>query len=130
MPTLNITSPALPARERRAIAIRFARWFADRGVSPSHVVVTFTEQAPASTFAGGFPAEGMAGRDAGLSHAGVVCCLGPDRDDAFRAELAHEMCQALGADDGTGLVHIEFRTTDPGSVHLWRTGRLERADAG
>jgi hypothetical protein len=74
------------------------------------------------------PVEALGAETAGLRHASVVCQVGPNRDERFRAELAAEVAAALGADAGTGFLTIEFRPTRPGHVHVWRDGALHRAD--
>lgn len=128
MPTLHITSCTLTASRRRAVAVRLTRWLRDRGVLPSNVVLTFADHPPNTVFSGAMPVEALGSETAGLRHASVVCQVGPDRDERFRAELSAEVADALGADAGTGFLTIEFRSTRPDHVHVWRAGALHRAD--
>src|SRR5690606_294937 len=44
VPTITITSPELPPRRRRAIAVRLTRWLTGQGVTPSHAVVRFVTE--------------------------------------------------------------------------------------
>ncbi|HYN94074.1 MAG TPA: hypothetical protein VES42_09535 [Pilimelia sp.] len=114
MPTIAIaTAPLAPAR-RRAIALRLTRWLVDRGVRADRVVVRF--EPPAEVYAGGWPV---------AEHTTVTCCVGPDRDEAFRAGLAAHVTATLG---GTGLVYLELRTTAPADVYVRAGGQLTRAD--
>lgn len=128
MPTLHITACTLTAARRRAIAVRLTRWLRDRGVAPSNVVLYFADHTPNTVFSGAMPVEALGQETAGLRHAGVVCQVGPDRDERFRAELSAEIADALGADAGTGFLTIEFRPTRPDHVHVWLAGALHRAD--
>ncbi len=128
MPTIHITSDPLPVLRRRAVAVRLTRWLRARGVAPGHVVVHFADHVPNTVFAGGMPVEALGGDPPALNYASVVCCVDPDREAAFRAELAAELAAALGAGSGTGLLYLEFRPTRPDYVHIWRDGVLRRAD--
>lgn len=131
MPTIQINGPALPVSRRRSIAVRLTRWFADRGVRPGHVVVRFTEDPPGSVFSGGVPLEALTPKQAepdGLHHAAVTCCVGPERDEPFREQLAAELANALGMTEQTPYLYIEFRPTSPRQVYLADGGRLRRAD--
>jgi hypothetical protein len=143
MPTIEISSPALPVPARRAVALRITRWLADRGIPPAHVVVRFTDLAANTLFSGGLPVDVLAGRSpaagsadspraaAGpktVRHASVTCCIGPDRDEAFRADLATEIAGALGLSERTAFLYIEFRPTSPAQVFLADRGELHRAD--
>jgi hypothetical protein len=76
-------------------------------------------------FSGGLPVEALGGS----LRATVTCCVGPDRDEAFRSDLAGEIAAALGMTRDTAFLHIEFRPTPPGNVYVARNGRLSRADA-
>lgn len=126
MPTLIIDAPTVTPGTRRAIATRITRWFVDRGTDAAHVVVRFTEPAPATVFSGGFPVDALPAVGGVVHHASVACALSPTRDDAFRAELAEAIADALGP---AAFLVIEFRPTPPSQVHILRDGRLTRADA-
>lgn len=125
MPTIVIDTPAVNTAARRSVAIRLTRWFARRDVAPSHVVVRFTEVAPDTVFSGGFPVDALPATDGPFRHAAVTCCLGPDRDDDFRADLAAEIAAALGP---VSFLYIEFQPTSPSHVYVQRADRLTRAD--
>lgn len=128
MPTLEITSPAIPVPRRRAIAVRLTRWLRDRGVRPAHVTVSFRERPANALFTGGLPVEALAPTTDGLHDASVSCHLGPDRDEAFRDALAAEIADALGCSPETPFLYIEFRTTSPADVYVASAGRVRRAD--
>jgi phenylpyruvate tautomerase PptA (4-oxalocrotonate tautomerase family) len=125
MPTIVIDTPATNAAARRSVAVRLTRWFARRDVTPAHVVVRFTEVAPGTVFSGGFPLNALPAVDGPFRHATVTCCIGPDRDDDFRADLAAEIAAALGP---VSFLYIEFRPTQPSHVYVKRADRLTRAD--
>ncbi|MFY1671568.1 hypothetical protein ACN27G_16575 [Plantactinospora sp. WMMB334] len=128
MPTITIrTVPCSPSR-RRAVAVRLTRWLTDHGVPPAHVVVRFEEQPEQTTFTGGLPLEALPHRPGVLRHAAVTCCVGPDRDERFRAGLAAEIADALGAGPDTPFFYLEFRPTSPADVYLAKRGVLRRAD--
>lgn len=128
MPTFHITAGALPVPRRRAVAVRLTRWLRDRGIPAGNVVVQFTDHTPNSVFSGGMPIEVLGADTNGLRHASVVCQLGLERDAGFRAELADEIADALGAREGTGFLYVEFRPTRSDHVHVWRGNGLRRAD--
>ncbi|MGW7263314.1 tautomerase family protein [Streptomyces sp. NPDC054842] len=127
MPTIDILAPDLTVPARRAVAIRLTRYLTARGVPAGHVVVHFATARPNSLFTGGMPAEALPAVDTGLHHARVSVCVGPDRDAAFRADLAREIAAALGMTERTPFLYIEFRPTDPALVHLADGGRLRLA---
>jgi hypothetical protein len=129
MPTITITSTPLTVPRRRAVAVRLTRWLRDRGVTPAHVIVHFTDHRPDTVFSGGLPVELITRTAAGLPYASVVCRIGPDRDAAFRAGLAEQIAAALEVRDPSALLYIEFRPTGPDHVHVWRNGALRRADS-
>ncbi|MFC4495751.1 hypothetical protein ACFPA8_16605 [Streptomyces ovatisporus] len=127
MPTIEVSSPALPVPARRSVALRLTRWFTSRGVPAGHVVVRFTTPDPGTVFSGGMPLEALPHDGEGLHHASVTVCVGPERDEEFRSGLAEEIASALGLTPGTPFLYIEFRETDPGHVYLGHQGRLRRA---
>ncbi|MEV7541189.1 hypothetical protein [Streptomyces sp. NPDC089915] len=130
MPTIEILSPAMTVPARRAVSVRLTRFLAARGVAPGHVVVHFTPSEPNTLFSGGVPVAALSPADAGegLRHARVTVCVGADRDEAFRSELAGEIAAALGLTERTPFLYIEFRPTDPSHVYLADQGRLRPAD--
>ncbi|KNB50248.1 hypothetical protein [Streptomyces caatingaensis] len=128
MPTITISSPPLPIPRRRAVALRLTRWLSDSGVEPGHVVVRFETPEEATVFSGGLPLEALPHDGTGIHHASVTCCVGPNRDEEFRAGLARCIAEALGAGDGTPFFYLEFRPTSPADVHLGGGRRLHRAD--
>lgn len=105
MPTITIRTPELPVPRRRAVALRLTRWLTAQGVQAGHVVVRFEPTEESTVFSGGMPVEALPHEgDAagpGPRHASVTCCVGPDRDDAFRDGLARCVTEALGADART-----------------------------
>ncbi|WP_213454384.1 hypothetical protein [Rhizomonospora bruguierae] len=125
MPTIIIDAPAVGATVRRSVATRLTRWFARRNVAPAHVVVRFTEVAPGTVFSGGFPVDALPAADGPFPYAAVTCCLGPERDDDFRVELAAEIAATLGP---VSFLYVEFRPTPPRYVFVQRADRLTRAD--
>jgi phenylpyruvate tautomerase PptA (4-oxalocrotonate tautomerase family) len=125
VPTIVIDTPAATGAARRSVAVRLTRWFARHGVTPAHVVVRFTETAPGTVFSGGFPVDALPAADGPFRHAAVTCCLGPDRDDEFRSELATEIAAALGP---VSFLYIEFRPTPPSQVVIGSAAGLTRAD--
>ncbi|GLF97027.1 hypothetical protein [Streptomyces yaizuensis] len=128
MPTITINCPPLPAPRRRAAALRITRWLGDHGVRTAHAVVRFEETAENTVFSGGMPLEALPHRGTGLRHASVICCVGVDREEGFRAGLAHCVADALGVDDDTSFFYLEFRPTPRTDVVLGAGGRLRRAD--
>ncbi|GHJ42341.1 hypothetical protein [Streptomyces sp. TS71-3] len=129
MPTIDITTPEMSVPQRRAVALRLTRWLKNRGIAAHHVVVRFSAAEAGTLFSGGMPVDALPHDGAGLHHASVTACVGPDRDEEFRAALAEEITSALGAGEATAFLYIEFRPTDPALVHLADRGRLRRADA-
>ncbi|QUQ68838.1 hypothetical protein [Kutzneria sp. CA-103260] len=128
MPTVEIVTAALPANRKRAIAVRLTRWLVNRGVTASHVVVSFTDESRNSLFSGGMPIDAITPRPPAPAHARVVCCIGANRDDRFRDELADELVAALATADRDGFVYVEFRPIESPLVYLAHGGRLSRAD--
>lgn len=128
MPTITIDMPAIRPAERRAISVRLARWLSGHGVRPAHVVVRFADAAAGSLFSGGMPVDALPHGGRGLRYASVTCCVAPDRDEDFQAELAGEIAAALGLTEDTSFLYIEFRPTPPSRVYVARGGRLSRGD--
>ncbi|WP_207931020.1 hypothetical protein [Streptomyces sp. 8K308] len=134
MPTITITSPELPARRRRAVAVRLTRWLTGRGVTATHAVVRFVTEEPGSLYAGAFPVEALPAPAAGaggaepLHHASVVCQIGVDRDAGFRDELAAEIAAALGVGPGTAFFYLDLQPTARGHVYVADHGALRRVD--
>jgi hypothetical protein len=128
MPTIHIATEPLGAARRRAVTLRLTRWLRARGVAPAHVIVHFADLPPNTAFSGGMPVEALGTGAPALRCASVVCHLSPDRDAGFRAEFAAELAAALDAVPGTGFLQIEFRTTRPDHVFIWRDGALGRVD--
>lgn len=129
MPTIEIHAPPLSLPVRRAIAVRLTRWFSTRGVPARHVVVRFTELAANSLFTGGMAVEALDAGPTGVPHASIVCRIGPDRDEEFRADLAGEIAELLGFDSDTSFLYVEFRQTRPEHVYVGSNAELRRADA-
>ncbi|MET0135034.1 MAG: hypothetical protein ABW215_15750 [Kibdelosporangium sp.] len=127
MPTLQITSTALPTSSKRAIAVRLTRWMAGRGIQIPHVVVRFTEEPRNSLFCGGVPIEADSAGTEGPRYATAVCTIGADRDERFRDELARELTDALNAVIRPAFVYIEFRPIDSALVYLALHGPARRA---
>ncbi|MFF7768328.1 hypothetical protein ACFZC7_17695 [Streptomyces massasporeus] len=131
MPTITIRTPELPVPRRRAVALRVTRWLTAQGVQAGHVVVRFEPTEESTVFSGGMPVEALPHQtpDAtGVHHASVTCCVGPDRDEAFRDGLARCVTEALGADATTPFCYLEFRPTSPSDVYLGAGEGLRRAD--
>ncbi|MFD4401541.1 hypothetical protein ACFWPH_02130 [Nocardia sp. NPDC058499] len=93
------------------------------------MVVRFEPATKGTVFVGGLPIEALPNNEAGLQHASVTCCIAPDRDDEYRAELAAEISDALGTSDSSAFLYIEFRPTPLDHVHFSVGGHLQRADA-
>ncbi len=129
MPTITISTPPLPKPRRRAVALHITRWLTGHGIEPSHVVVRFETPEDGSVFSGGMPVEALPHDGTGPRHASVTCCVGPDRDETFREELAACIAESLGAGQHTPFLYLEFRPTDPALVHLGGPGGLRRADS-
>jgi phenylpyruvate tautomerase PptA (4-oxalocrotonate tautomerase family) len=128
MPTITIDTPALRPARRRAIAVRLTRWLADRGIDPAHTVVRFVDTGGDTVFTGATPLEALRPEEDALPFASVSCCVGPERDERFRAGLADEIAAALRATEDTPFLYIEFRPTAPSLVYFARRGHLVRAD--
>jgi len=128
VPTITIDTPAPRPARRRAIAVRLTRWFADRGVDPAHVVVRFVDTGGDTVFTGATPVDTLPHGEDALLFASVSCCLDPERDERFRAELADEIAAALRVTEDTPFAYIEFRPTEPDLVFFARRGHLIRAD--
>jgi hypothetical protein len=145
MPTITIIGPDLPARRRRAIAVRLTRWFTDRGVAAAHVITRFQTCPPGTFLSGGLPVEALRARppaaegdgtsphstssdgtSPGLPFAAVTCQVAPDRDAEFKDALAAEIHAALGADDRTAFFYLEFRVTSPADVYVAAAGEPRR----
>ncbi|KFU78734.1 hypothetical protein SAMN04489729_0193 [Amycolatopsis lurida] len=129
MPTITIRTTALSTVERRAIAVRLTRWFAEHDSDRRHVVVRFERTEEGTVFVGGLPIEALPHEDEGLHHASVVCCVSVGRDEAFYEELAAVLADSLGMTTGTPFFYLEFRPTPKESVYFGAEGRLRRADA-
>lgn len=125
MPTISIETRELRPTVRMAISVRLTRWLADRNVDPAHVVVRFATTADRTVFSGGVPVEALGH---GSRTATAICCVAPDRDDAFRGALAEEIAAALGMSEDASFLYVEFRPTPPGNVYVAHDGRLSRAD--
>jgi hypothetical protein len=128
MPTLTISTPELRPARRREIAVRLTRWLSNRGIDSAHVVVHFIAVGGDAIFSGAMPLEAMPRGESPLHFASVVCSIGSDRDEYFRAGLAEEIVAALGMTQDTPFLYIEFRPTRPGLAYFARGGRLMRAD--
>jgi phenylpyruvate tautomerase PptA (4-oxalocrotonate tautomerase family) len=128
MPTITIDTPIPRPARRRAIAVRLTRWLVDRGVDPAHVVVRFVDTGADTVFTGAMPVDALPHSEDGLPFASVSCCVGPERDERFRAGLADEIAAALRAAEDTPFLYIEFRPTAPSLVYHARRGHLVRAD--
>ncbi|MDT8915990.1 hypothetical protein [Amycolatopsis sp. PS_44_ISF1] len=129
MPTITIRTTALRAVERRSIAVRLTRWFAEHDSDRRHVVVRFEPTEEGTVFVGGMPVEALPHEEEGLHHASVVCCVSVGRDDTYYEELACVLADALGMTTGTPFLYLEFRPTPKESVYFGTGGRLRRADA-
>ncbi|OSZ59623.1 hypothetical protein OQI_15285 [Streptomyces pharetrae CZA14] len=130
MPTITITTPELAPPARRAVTVRLTRWLTARGVTPSHVVIRFVTEPPGSLYAGAMPVEALpaAPDDRSIHHAGVVCQIGAERDEAFRDALAAEIGDALRVGAGTAFFHLDMRPAARSHVYVAVDGRLRRAD--
>ena len=128
MPTITISTPALPPVRRRAIAVRLTRWLSNTGVDPAHAIVRFVDTAGDTIFSGAMPLDAMSRGESPVRFASVVCCVAPDRDEQFRAGLAEEIAAALEATEDSSFFYIEFRPTHPSLAYYVRGGRLVRAD--
>lgn len=118
MPTVTIdAAPSLTARERRTFAVRLTRWFADRGVDPSHAIIRFRTIESQSVFSGGLPLEVIdtAGE---LRAVLVVCHVSHDRDESFRDELANALHALLDVAARRSLFVLEFRLIDPRHMYV------------
>ena len=84
MPTITITSPELPPRTRRAVAVRLTRWLTGHGVRPAHAVIRFVTEEPGSLYTGAMPVEALRApeTEGTIHHASVVCQIGVERDIA------------------------------------------------
>ncbi|WP_436501662.1 hypothetical protein [Actinokineospora sp. HUAS TT18] len=128
MPTITIATAALSASRRRAIALKITRWLTDRGVAAGHVVVRFEEADGGMIFTGGWPVDALPVTPGELHHASVTVCVGPQRDEDFRADLAAHIADTLGRTDNTAFFYLEFRTTPPSEVYVAAAGPLRRTD--
>ncbi|GAA2264361.1 hypothetical protein GCM10010415_30390 [Streptomyces atrovirens] len=130
MPTITITTPELSPPARRAVAVRLTRWLTARGVVLSHVVIRFVTEPPGSLYTGAMPVEALPspGDGESIHHAGVVCQIGVDRDEAFRDALADEIGAALKVGPGTAFFHLDMQPAARGNVYVAVDGRLCRAD--
>ena len=90
-------------------------------------MVRFSAPEASTVFSGGMPVDALPHDEGGLHHASVTVCVGPDREEEFRTELAGEIASALGMNHATPFLYIEFRETDPGDVYLAHRGTLRRA---
>lgn len=138
MPTVEVNSTPLTPSARLKAALRLTRWMAAHGSNAAHVVVSFRTDEPMTYFAGGMPQttyqdDASQGRHA--RWASVVCHVHPDRDHAYRAELAEEIREALGLDADTAHLMVRFEPTRPDRVfHLdsgaMTSGGRQTADRG
>ncbi|MFD9903754.1 hypothetical protein [Streptomyces sp. NPDC059063] len=127
MPTVDVTSTPLTPSARLKAALRLTRWLATHGSNAAHVVVSFRTAEPMTYFAGGMPlttyAEGAA-EDKRARWASVVCHVHPDRDHAYRAELAEEIRAALGLDADATHLMVRFEATRPDRVAYLESGSM------
>jgi hypothetical protein len=128
MPTITISTPALRPARRRAIALRLTRWLSNSGTDPAHAIVRFVDTPGDTIFSGAMPLDAMSRGEGPVHFASVLCSVGPDRDEHFRAGLAAEIAAALEATEDTPFLYIEFRPTHPSLAYFARGGRLVRAD--
>jgi hypothetical protein len=137
VPTITITSPELPPRRRRAIAVRLTRWLTGQGVTPSHAVVRFVTEEPGTLYSGAMPVEAIRTPASGdgetsdgetIHHATVVCQIGVDRDEVFRDQLAGEIAAALGVGPATAFFYLDLQPTARGHVYISDHGKLRRVD--
>jgi hypothetical protein len=138
VPTITITSPELPTRRRRAVAVRLTRWLTRQGVTSTHAVVRFVTEDPASLYAGAMPVEALPATAAAddpagapgesIHHASVVCQIGIDRDEDFRDRFATEIAEALGVGPATAFFYLDLQPTARGHVYVADGGSLRRVD--
>ena len=131
MPTVDVTSTPLTPSARLRAALRLTRWMAAHGSNAAHVVVSFRTAEPMEYFAGGMPLttyEDDTGQDRHARWASVVCHIHPDRDHAYRAELAEEIGQALGLDADTAHLTVRFQPTQPDRVFYLESGSMTSGD--
>jgi hypothetical protein len=132
MPTVDIRTEDLPEPRRRAIALSITRWMRNRGIEPSHVTVRFEPWPAGAVYSGGLPVDALlARRDPrdGPAAMSISCALDPERDDAFRQQLAEHLASTLGAGPGTALFYLEFRDVSPRRAFLLRDGVPRPANA-
>ncbi|GAA1925713.1 hypothetical protein GCM10009837_58840 [Streptomyces durmitorensis] len=127
MPTVDVSSTPLTPSARLRAALRLTRWMAAHGSAAAHVVVSFRTAEPMAYFAGGMPltayGDGM-DEDRRARWASVVCHVHPDRDHAYRAELAEEVREALGLDADTAHLTVRFEPTQPDRVFYLESGSM------
>ncbi|HVK24952.1 MAG TPA: hypothetical protein VM677_26635 [Actinokineospora sp.] len=128
MPTITIATAPLTGSRRRAIALRITRWLTERDIAAGHVVVRFEVADDSLVFTGGWPVDALPATAGELHHASVTVCVGPQRDEAFRAELAAHIAATLGLTERTAFFYLEFRTTPPSEVYVAAAGPLRRTD--
>ncbi|MGW7074717.1 hypothetical protein [Streptomyces sp. NPDC054866] len=127
MPTIDVTSTPLTPSARLKAALRLTRWMAAHGSDAAHVVVTFRTAEPMTYFAGGVPLTPYGDgtdEDKRARWASVVCHIHPDRDPAYRAELAEEIREALGLDAGTAHLMVRLEPTQPDRVFYLDSGSM------
>jgi hypothetical protein len=132
LPTIEVSSTPLTPSARLRAAVRLTRWLAAHGSRAAHVVVTFRTVEPMAYFCGGVPlttyADGATadgtGESATVRWASVVCRVHPDRDHAYRAELAEEIREALGLDGDGAHLTVRFEPTQPERVFYLDSGSM------
>ncbi|MEU1941244.1 hypothetical protein ACFW95_34585 [Streptomyces sp. NPDC059474] len=131
MPTVDVTSTPLTPSARLKAALRLTRWLAVHGSNPAHVVVSFRTAEPMAYFAGGMPLttypDGNS-EEKQARWASVVCHIHPDRDHAYRAELAGEVREALGLAPETAHLMVRFEPTQPDRVIHLESGSMTSGD--
>ncbi|MFE0683821.1 hypothetical protein ACFW17_23805 [Streptomyces sp. NPDC058961] len=127
MPTVEVTSNPLTPSTRLRAAMRLTRWMAAHGSKAAHVVVSFRTAEPMAYFAGGMPLTTYEqGNDQSqkASWAHVVCHIHPDRDHAYRDELALEIAEALKVDLADAHLMVRFEPTRPDRVFYLHEGSI------
>lgn len=128
MPTICIATSALSPARRRVIALRITRWLTERAVAAHHVVVRFEVADDSLVLTGGWPVNTLPTTPGELHHASVTVCIGPQRDEVFRADLAAHIAATLGLTERTAFFYLEFRTTPLSEVYVAAAGPLRRSD--
>ena len=86
MPTITVLTQRLTEPMLRRFALRTTRWFKDRDVEPSHVVVS-AQELKLPIYTGATPRTGTS--------AAVICKIGKHRDASFLSDLAEELTDCL-----------------------------------